>query len=136
MEKASKTLLDLYKQAPKMMGVGGNHQSDKSIHKAIRDEGEPRLFLKPVQGIIQNPKVVVNESLQKVVCEIELAAVIGKSCRNVSEEDSLDYIQGYFLSSDLTCFRWKPISLFADTFYLKFWEDLRPVSNFIDASVL
>jgi 2-keto-4-pentenoate hydratase/2-oxohepta-3-ene-1,7-dioic acid hydratase in catechol pathway len=63
MEKATKTLLDLYKQAPKMMGVGGNHQSDKSIHKAIRDEGEPRLFLKPVQGIIQNPKVVVNESL-------------------------------------------------------------------------
>jgi 2-keto-4-pentenoate hydratase/2-oxohepta-3-ene-1,7-dioic acid hydratase in catechol pathway len=70
------------------------------------------------------------------LCEIELAAVIGKPCRNVSEEDSLDYVGGYFLSSDLTCFRWKPISPFGDSFYMKFWENMTPVSNFIEASAI
>lgn len=129
---ASKRLLELYKKAPKMMGVAGNHQYDKTIHKTIRDEGEPRLFLKPVDGIIQNPSEVLNESQQQVVCEIELAAVIGKDCRNVEESETVNYVQGYFLASDLTCFRWKPISPFADTFYLKFWENLTPVSDYIE----
>lgn len=122
MQKSAQSLLGLYKNAPKMMGVGANHQTDKNLHKSIRDEGEPRLFLKPVSGIVQNPSVVLNESKQKVVCEIELAVVIGKECRNVSEAESLDYVSGYFLSSDLTCFRWKPISSWPDSFYLKFWE--------------
>lgn len=34
--------------------------------------------------------------------EIELGIVIGKLCRNVSEEDAFDYIFGYTISNDIT----------------------------------
>lgn len=34
--------------------------------------------------------------------EVELALVIGKTARNVSEQDALDYIAGYFIGLDIT----------------------------------
>jgi hypothetical protein len=51
----TKRLLGIYKNSPKMMGVAANHQYDKTMHQEIRNEGEPRLFLKPTAGIVHNP---------------------------------------------------------------------------------
>lgn len=45
----------------------------------------------------QLPKV-----LDKVVNEVELAIIIGKSCNNVTEEEAMDYVGGYCLALDLT----------------------------------
>lgn len=39
---------------------------------------------------------------QKVDWEVELAAIIGKTCRNVSLENALDVIMGYTVANDLS----------------------------------
>jgi 2-keto-4-pentenoate hydratase/2-oxohepta-3-ene-1,7-dioic acid hydratase in catechol pathway len=39
---------------------------------------------------------------QKVDWEVELAAIIGKTCRNVPLEDALDVIMGYTVANDLS----------------------------------
>ncbi len=39
---------------------------------------------------------------KKVDWEVELAVIIGKTARNVSEKDALDYVMGYTVSNDLS----------------------------------
>ena len=39
--------------------------------------------------------------------EVELAAVIGKRCRNVSKEDALKYVAGYTVANDVSSRHWQ-----------------------------
>jgi 2-keto-4-pentenoate hydratase/2-oxohepta-3-ene-1,7-dioic acid hydratase in catechol pathway len=39
---------------------------------------------------------------KKIDWEIELALIIGKTARNVSEADALDYVAGYIVANDLS----------------------------------
>ena len=39
--------------------------------------------------------------------EAELVAIIGKPCRNVSEEDALDYVFGYTCGNDVSARDWQ-----------------------------
>lgn len=51
---------------------------------------------------IVGPDVTVKLPTQKVDWEVELAAVIGKECRNVSLDGALDVIMGYTVANDLS----------------------------------
>ncbi len=46
--------------------------------------------------------VVMQPRSKKIDWEIELALIIGKTARNVSEADALDYVAGYMVSNDLS----------------------------------
>lgn len=132
-----KNLLKAYQNAPKLVGVASNFTFNSKAAESIRNEGEPRFFEKPISTIFQheNGEEIPLDSPEIIICEIELAAVISKPFRNLPKEklkDSLDYVGGYYLSSDLTCRRFKPISEFPDIFYMKNWENLTPVSDFIE----
>ncbi len=35
--------------------------------------------------------------------EVELGVVIGKTCKNISKDDALDYVLGYCVANDLSC---------------------------------
>ncbi|VBB09372.1 Hypothetical protein LUCI_4662 [Lucifera butyrica] len=66
---------------------------------------EPFLFLKPPSALIANQETIClppNDLSNKVELEGELAAIIGKRCKNVKEEDALDYIFGYTIFNDVT----------------------------------
>ena len=93
----------------KVIGVGLNYRSH------IEEEGLaapefPMLFMKPSTAVIgpETPIVYpgsshVKESGDKEVeFEAELAVVIGREARHVSEENALDYVLGYTCGNDVS----------------------------------
>lgn len=64
---------------------------------------EPTIFLKPSTSVIADGEAIVYPaSATKVDYESELAVVIGKKAKNVSEEDALSYVLGYTAANDVT----------------------------------
>lgn len=65
---------------------------------------EPLYLLKPSTSYIADGEIVrkPNSYDGKVVYEGELGIVIGKRCKEVSEEQAKDYIFGYTCSNDVT----------------------------------
>ena len=62
---------------------------------------KPWHFLKPVRCIV-GPDFTVAKPSDKLDWEVELAAVIGRTARNVPLERALDYVCGYTASNDLS----------------------------------
>jgi 2-keto-4-pentenoate hydratase/2-oxohepta-3-ene-1,7-dioic acid hydratase in catechol pathway len=64
---------------------------------------EPMLFLKPTTSVIgPDETIVMPPQSQRVDHEAELAVVIGKAARNVSEAGALDAVLGYTCANDVT----------------------------------
>ena len=64
---------------------------------------EPAIFMKPVTAVVGNADPVrIPEWAGRVDYEGELAVVIGRRCRKVSEEDALSYVAGYSCFNDVT----------------------------------
>ena len=64
---------------------------------------EPLLFLKPPSAIIAPGDDVVYPSIsRRVDYEAEIAVVMGRRCRFVSEQDALDHVFGYTVANDVT----------------------------------
>jgi 2-keto-4-pentenoate hydratase/2-oxohepta-3-ene-1,7-dioic acid hydratase in catechol pathway len=65
----------------------------------------PSIFFKS-RGTVQHPgkDVIIPHIAQKeeMDYEVELAILIGKDCKNVSEAIALDYVVGYTCANDLT----------------------------------
>jgi 2-keto-4-pentenoate hydratase/2-oxohepta-3-ene-1,7-dioic acid hydratase in catechol pathway len=81
----------------------------KNVRSAAEKQGlsiplEPLYFLKPNncylphQGLIRRPAYYDG----RIIYEGELGVVIGKACRNVSEQEAEDYIFGYTCVNDVT----------------------------------
>ena len=49
-----------------------------------------------------NDPVKKNQSQEKLDYEVEMALVIGKEAKNVSEDKALDYVFGYFILNDIS----------------------------------
>ncbi|KAG0229580.1 hypothetical protein BGW42_001459 [Actinomortierella wolfii] len=74
----------------------------------------PVLFIKPSMAKqdpfapIIVPPICQNE---QVDYEAELAVVIGKPCRNVSEQDALNHVLGYTVANDVSARKWQGLNL-------------------------
>ncbi len=70
----------------------------------------PVLFMKS-PGAVQNPgdPIVLPTKLKstQVDYECELAVVIGKTCKNVSKADALNYVLGYTCANDVSARDWQ-----------------------------
>lgn len=63
----------------------------------------PMLFYKPATSLIgEGGTIVVPAITEKPDYEGELAVVIGRTCKDVSEADALDYVGGYTAALDVT----------------------------------
>lgn len=67
----------------------------------------PTLFMKPQTALADPwpaPTVLPKQTLETDSgdFESELAVVIGKTCKNVSEGDAMDYVLGYTASNDIS----------------------------------
>jgi 2-keto-4-pentenoate hydratase/2-oxohepta-3-ene-1,7-dioic acid hydratase in catechol pathway len=63
----------------------------------------PVVFTKFSSSVIgPDDPIVVPKVSSKIDWEVELGVVIGKSCKDVSEEQSLDYIAGYTVVNDVS----------------------------------
>ncbi len=97
------SLLILPPVNPSKIVCAGLNYTDHAKELNMELPKNPILFLKPPsaalphEGLIRYPP----ES-EQVEYEAELGIVIGKTCRNVSEDDALDYVLGYTCFNDVT----------------------------------
>ena len=72
----------------------------------IPDRPEP--FYKNCNAIIgPGDPILIPEDAGLVVCESELVAIIGKTAKNVSEQQALDYVFGYTAGNDVSAREWQ-----------------------------
>lgn len=65
----------------------------------------PVQFLKPSSALADPNSTVVCPVIaqdDEMDWEVELAVVIGKDCKNVSEEEALDFVLGYTVANDVS----------------------------------
>ena len=69
----------------------------------------PTMFVKhgPAIGDTRAPVPIPKLGQPKCDYEGELTVVIGKDCKNVSEDEALDYVAGYVSGNDVSCRDWQ-----------------------------
>lgn len=68
----------------------------------------PMLFFKPPSSVIgPGESIILPRSSEQVEHECELALVIGRHTRNVSEEEALDCLLGYTAANDVSARDWQ-----------------------------
>lgn len=90
--------------APSKMILLWNNFNALAARLSVAVPTEPLYLLKPGTAYIADGEAVKKPKSYdgKVVYEGELAIVIGKRCKNVSEAEANDYIFGYTCSNDVT----------------------------------
>ncbi len=86
----------------KFICIGLNY-SDHAAETGAAVPPEPIIFMKATSAIVgPNDDVVIPRGSEKTDWEVELAVVIGKTAKYVSEADALDYVAGYCLTNDVS----------------------------------
>jgi 2-keto-4-pentenoate hydratase/2-oxohepta-3-ene-1,7-dioic acid hydratase in catechol pathway len=86
----------------KFICIGLNY-SDHAAETGATVPPEPIIFMKATSAIAgPNDNVLIPRGSQKTDWEVELAVIIGKTAKYVSEDDALDYVAGYAVSDDVS----------------------------------
>ena len=89
-------------QIGKILCIGLNY-SDHAAEAGMAVPSEPVLFTKATSALNgPNDDVILPRGSEKTDWECELAFVIGKEAKYVSEEDALDYVAGYTIMNDVS----------------------------------
>ncbi|MDR1431877.1 MAG: fumarylacetoacetate hydrolase family protein [Propionibacteriaceae bacterium] len=96
------TLLAPVLAPEKIIGIGMNYRPS-TVGPEVRLPKNPLIFAKWNNTLV-GPKqeIVVPQVSQEVDYEAELAVIIGRRAKNVSEVDALDYVAGYTVANDVT----------------------------------
>ena len=89
--------------------IGLNYR-EHAAESGMPPPEHPILFMKPTSALT-NPgdpiRLPACQHEEEVDYECELAAVIGKEARDVSEAEALDYVLGYTCGNDVSARRWQ-----------------------------
>jgi 2-keto-4-pentenoate hydratase/2-oxohepta-3-ene-1,7-dioic acid hydratase in catechol pathway len=86
----------------KFICIGLNY-SDHAAETGATVPPEPIIFMKATSAIVgPNDNVLIPRGSQKTDWEVELAVIIGKTAKYVSEDEALDYVAGYAVSDDVS----------------------------------
>ncbi len=92
-----------------ILGTGLNYRKHAEETNA-QAPAFPILFAKGI-NTVQNPDdpilIPTHMASEEVDYECELAVVIGKSCKNVSREQALNYVLGYTCANDVSARDWQ-----------------------------
>ncbi len=99
---------------PTFYAAGVNYREHVTFAAQVRGE-EPVFPAKPDVGYRavnalaahEDPIVIPHDASEKVQYEGELVAVIGRRCRNVPEDEALDYVFGYTIGNDVSERTWQ-----------------------------
>ncbi|MDQ0429377.1 2-keto-4-pentenoate hydratase/2-oxohepta-3-ene-1,7-dioic acid hydratase in catechol pathway [Planomicrobium stackebrandtii] len=93
----------LYRRPQKIWGIGLNYVEHAADLHEVSPSTEPASFMKPATTII-GPGETIQVPLQseRTTAESELGIIIGKTCKDVSEENALDVVAGYTTIIDMT----------------------------------
>jgi ureidoglycolate lyase len=91
----------------KLICIGLNY-SDHAKESNMPIPTEPVVFMKAVSALTgPNDTVTLPKGSKKSDWEVELAFVIGKTARSVSESTALDYVAGYTICNDVSEREWQ-----------------------------
>jgi len=93
---------------PNVFAIGLNYRAHaRETHKPIPTD--PVVFAKATTSLIGpgEPIVLPAAGPDHVDYEVELAVVIGKTCRNVRAADAADYVLGYTVANDVSARDWQ-----------------------------
>ena len=89
-------------QTGKFICIGLNY-SDHAKEAGMELPKEPIIFMKATSAICgANDPIVIPRGSEKTDWEVELAVVIGKRAKYVSQQDALQYVAGYAVSNDVS----------------------------------
>lgn len=85
-----------------VIGIGANYVAAPN-DLPIEAPELPVFFYKPVSSVIGSGEpIVIPQGIDTVKFESELAVVMGKTARDIAEDEVLDYIFGYTVANDVT----------------------------------
>lgn len=91
----------------KIICIGLNY-SDHAKESGMAVPAEPIIFFKSTTAITgPNDNLEIPTGSQKTDWEVELAVVIGRTTRRVSEADAMSYVAGYLLHNDYSEREWQ-----------------------------
>ncbi|MBX3577537.1 MAG: fumarylacetoacetate hydrolase family protein [Rhizobiaceae bacterium] len=86
----------------KFICIGLNY-SDHAAETGATVPPEPIIFMKATSAITgPNDALLIPKGSKKTDWEVELAVVIGKTAKYVSEADAMDYVAGYCVAHDVS----------------------------------
>ena len=86
----------------KFIGIGLNY-SDHAVETGAKPPSEPIIFMKATSCIIgPYDDVVIPKNSKKTDWEVEIAFVVGKEAKNISETEAKKYIFGYCIVDDIS----------------------------------
>ena len=96
------------KNPGKFIAIGLNY-SDHAAESGMAIPKEPIIFQKASSSISgPNDQVILPEGSKKLDWEIELAFVIGKETKNITEAQAPGHILGYCIANDISDREWQP----------------------------
>ncbi len=91
----------------KFIGIGLNY-SDHAAETGAKPPSEPIVFMKATSSINgPNDDVVMEKNSKKLDWEVEVAFVIGKEAKFISEDEAPQYIFGYCMVNDISEREWQ-----------------------------
>jgi len=91
----------------KFIGIGLNY-SDHATETGAKVPSEPIVFMKATSSISgPNDDIIIPKNSKKLDWEVELAFVVGKETKNISEKDALNHILGYCIVNDISEREWQ-----------------------------
>ena len=91
----------------KFVAIGLNY-SDHAKETGAKIPSEPIVFMKSTSSISgPNDDIVKPKNSKKLDWEVELAFVVGKETKNISEQEAPDHILGYCIVNDVSEREWQ-----------------------------
>ena len=91
----------------KFIAIGLNY-SDHAKETGAKTPTEPIVFMKATSSICgPNDEIEIPKGSNKLDWEVELAFVVGKDTKNISEKDAPDHILGYCIVNDVSEREWQ-----------------------------
>lgn len=93
---------------PPIAGTGkficiGLNYADHAAESGLAVPSEPVIFMKATSAICgPNDPIVIPRGSEKTDWEVELAIIIGKPAKYVSEADALDHVAGFSVTNDVS----------------------------------
>lgn len=93
---------------PPVAGTGkficiGLNYADHAAESGLAVPSEPVIFMKATSAICgPNDPIIIPRGSEKTDWEVELAVIIGKPAKYVSEAEAMDYVAGYAVTNDVS----------------------------------
>lgn len=93
----------LYRHPSKIWGIGLNYVEHAADLNEVAPNTEPASFMKPDTTIIgHGDHIEIPHQSNRTTAEAELGLIIGQTCKNVKEDEALNYVVGYTTIIDMT----------------------------------